>query len=80
MSLSRYTRREPAFIPVLGAWTSDVLAALAALWCLWQRRRAERRDLAALSARDLRELGIAPELADYELRKPFWRPMRDLRR
>jgi uncharacterized protein YjiS (DUF1127 family) len=80
MSLSRSARQAPSFAASVSAWTTDVLAALAALWTLWQQRRAERRDLAALSARDLRDLGIAPELADYELRKPFWRPMRDLRR
>ena len=80
MSLSRSTRRELSFVPALSAWTSDVLAALAAPWRLWRQRRMERRDLAALSARDLRDIGIAPEIADYELRKPFWRPVRDLRR
>lgn len=80
MSLSRSTRREPTFVPALNAWTSDVLAALVALWRLWRQRSAERREFAALSARDLRDIGIAPELADYQLRQPFWRPMRDLRR
>jgi uncharacterized protein YjiS (DUF1127 family) len=55
------------------------LESLAGAWHLWRQRGAERRRLAALDIRSLRELGIAPELANYELRQPFWRPMRDRR-
>jgi uncharacterized protein YjiS (DUF1127 family) len=50
-----------------------------AAWRLWRQRRCDRRCLAALDTRSLRDLGISPELADYELRQPFWRPMRDRR-
>ncbi|MBV9834689.1 MAG: DUF1127 domain-containing protein [Alphaproteobacteria bacterium] len=80
MTLSNSARRDAFVTPALKAWTTDVVRALAALWCLWRQRRVERRQLAAMDARSLRELGISPELADYELNRPFWQPMRDLRR
>ncbi|HKU98698.1 MAG TPA: hypothetical protein VJR58_25625 [Vineibacter sp.] len=44
---------------------------------LWQARRRARHELALIDARSLRELGLSPELVEYELRRPFWRPLRD---
>ncbi len=44
---------------------------------IWQARRRSRRELAQVDARSLRELGLSPELVEYELRRPFWRPLRD---
>ena len=55
------------------------LHALAATLRRWRHNRAARRGLAELDARSLRDIGIAPELADYEAGRPFWRPVRDLR-
>lgn len=79
MSHSRPAGRELSFAAADKAWTSRVVESLAALWRLWRQRASERRRLAALDIRSLRDLGIAPELADYELRQPFWRPLRDRR-
>lgn len=45
----------------------------------WRENVAARRALAAMDARSLREIGVAPEFADYEMQRPFWRPVRDLR-
>jgi len=45
----------------------------------WRARRRARHDLALIDARSLRELGFSPELVAYELRRPFWRPLRDWR-
>jgi uncharacterized protein YjiS (DUF1127 family) len=39
----------------------------------WRRRIRERAQLARLSARELRDLGVSPAQAAYEAGKPFWR-------
>ena len=39
----------------------------------WHARRLARRRLAALADRDLRDLGVSPAQADYEISKPFWK-------
>lgn len=39
----------------------------------WRRRYRGRRELAAISARDLHDMGITRTDADHELSKPFWR-------
>ena len=46
---------------------------------IWRERRAARRALAQIDARSLRDIGIAPELAAYEIAQPFWRDLRDWR-
>ena len=51
---------------------------VAALWAfatllLWQRRASERRALAQLDDRILRDLGLSRAEVAGELRKPFWR-------
>ncbi len=53
--------------------------AIASTLRTWQARRRARCDLAEVDARSLRELGFSPELVAYELRRPFWRPLRDWR-
>jgi uncharacterized protein YjiS (DUF1127 family) len=55
------------------------LRALAATLRTWRARRRARRELAAIDARTLRDIGIAPELVEYEISQPFWRPLRDWR-
>lgn len=52
------------------AGTFDTLARIAAEW---RRRNRERRDLARLTSRDLRDLGISTGEAEFEINKPFWR-------
>lgn len=50
------------------------------IWCglrstlsLWRQRARERRELALLSARDLKDLGMTQGSARFEASKPFWR-------
>lgn len=40
---------------------------------LWQRRINERRELAAMDHRTLRDIGLSRGEALAEWRKPFWR-------
>lgn len=54
-----------------------VWQALAAAWRLWRERTAARRALATVDARTLRDIGIPPELVDYELAQASWRPLLD---
>lgn len=49
------------------------LSRLSGLLATARRRARERRDLALVEDRDLRELGISRSEIAYELNKPFWR-------
>lgn len=46
---------------------------------LWRRRVEARRALGQIDFRTLREAGIDPGFADYEMAQPFWRPLLPLR-
>jgi uncharacterized protein YjiS (DUF1127 family) len=46
---------------------------LLALLKTWQRRMRDRRALATMDERSLRDLGLSRYDAFYEARKPFWR-------
>jgi len=50
-----------------------LLADLTALLGKWQERTRGRRDLAALSDRSLRDIGLSRSDALREINKPFWR-------
>ena len=63
---------KPALRPTL---VERIIATLR----VWRERRAMRRALAQVDARSLRDVGIAPELAEYEIAQPFWRDLRDWR-
>jgi uncharacterized protein YjiS (DUF1127 family) len=52
---------------------AELLRALAAAARRWPRRVRERRALAALDARMLRDIGVTPSEAAQECNKPFWR-------
>ena len=39
----------------------------------WRRRARERRELAQLDHRTLRDLGMTEGQAQFEANKPFWR-------
>jgi uncharacterized protein YjiS (DUF1127 family) len=39
----------------------------------WRRRLRDRRALAVMSDRSLRDIGLTRYDADWEARKPFWR-------
>ena len=57
----------------------QVLQAAAHVVRRWRENAKARRELARLDSRSLREIGISPELADFEASRPFWHAPRDLR-
>jgi uncharacterized protein YjiS (DUF1127 family) len=65
-------------IPVHGTgFMEDVLAKVRMIWltiCEWSRRRRARRELRAMSQREIAD--FCPKLTDAlnEADKPFWRP------
>ena len=75
-------RREPVASPSQpiatprGGW-SPILDAIVATLRVWRRRHAERRELATLDARMLRDVGLDPGTVYYEASQSFWRPSRD---
>ena len=70
-------------LPVLDgldrAWWQLLPDSLAALFATWRKRARDRRDLAQIDARSLREAGIDPGVADFEAAQPFWRKPMTLR-
>ena len=54
--------------PLAGTYT-----AFARSFCTWRQRARERRELAKLDARSLRDLGLNPSAVQFEANKPFWR-------
>ena len=54
--------------PLAGTYTafSHILAS-------WRRRARERRELATLDSRTVRDLGLSPSDIQFEVNKPFWR-------
>jgi len=65
--------------PAIETAPSSLWQVIAGTLRTWQAHRRARCDLAQIDARSLRELGLSPELVEYELRRPFWRPLRDWR-
>lgn len=51
----------------------QVLAKIGSEVGEWRRRLRDRRTLAAMSDRSLRDIGLTRYDADWEARKPFWR-------
>ncbi len=64
-TLSRHTLESSQRRPAAAGWLSILDG--------WIQRRRQRRDLAALDDRLLRDIGITPEQAGREIAKPFWR-------
>jgi uncharacterized protein YjiS (DUF1127 family) len=54
---------------------SDIssFASFAKVIGAWRARSRERRELALLDARSLRDLGLNPTNVQFEANKPFWR-------
>jgi len=52
---------------------ATVLARLARLPTLWATRARNRRELSRLTAEQMRDTGLDPDLVRRESRKPFWR-------
>ena len=53
--------------------TTRVLARIGLEISEWRRRLRDRRALAMMSDRSLRDIGLTRYDADWEARKPFWR-------
>ncbi len=51
---------------------SGTFAAFTQVIGAWRRRSQERRELAQLDARSLRDLGLNPVNIQFEANKPFW--------
>ena len=54
--------------PLAGTYT-----AFGQILATWRRRAKERRELANLDRRTMRDLGISPTDIQFEANKPFWR-------
>lgn len=54
--------------PLAGTYTAfnQILAT-------WRRRAKERRELANLDHRAIRDIGLSPSEIQFEANKPFWR-------
>jgi uncharacterized protein YjiS (DUF1127 family) len=50
-----------------------ILARALATVLSWRRRARDRAELAQLTARDARDLGLDPGVISFEASKPFWR-------
>jgi uncharacterized protein YjiS (DUF1127 family) len=55
-----------------GTGRPSAVQTLARLPLLWWRRFQERRELAGLDDRMLRDMGLSRSQAWYETSKPFW--------
>jgi uncharacterized protein YjiS (DUF1127 family) len=53
--------------PLAGTYT-----ALGQVFTTWRRRSRERRELALIDHRTMRELGLTEGQIAYEASKPFW--------
>jgi uncharacterized protein YjiS (DUF1127 family) len=51
----------------------DVLRLVLDVLCTWRSRARERRQLAALDARELRDIAVSRYDRRIECAKPFWR-------
>jgi uncharacterized protein YjiS (DUF1127 family) len=54
--------------PLAGTFT-----ALNQIFATWRQRNRSRNELSRLDSRSLRDLGISPSEANFEVNKPFWR-------
>ncbi|TAJ26715.1 MAG: DUF1127 domain-containing protein [Reyranella sp.] len=54
--------------PLAGTFT-----AFGQIFATWRRRARERRELAEMDHRTMRDLGISPTDIHFEANKPFWR-------
>lgn len=52
---------------------------LAVTVAVWRERTMARRCLAEMDARSLRDAGISPAAAAFEVGRPFWRKLGGLR-
>jgi uncharacterized protein YjiS (DUF1127 family) len=62
-------RPAPARLSAIGI----AAAVLRILW-IWSQRSRQRAELSSLDDRLLRDIGLSRYDAEWEARKPFWRP------
>lgn len=51
----------------------SILARVPGTLALWRKRASDRAELAKITARDARDLGLDPGILEFEASKPFWR-------
>ena len=54
--------------PLAGTFT-----AFNQIFAAWRERSRQRRELAQLDTRSIRDLGLSPNDVQFEVNKPFWR-------
>jgi uncharacterized protein YjiS (DUF1127 family) len=59
--------------PSLRGVGAGTFTAFAEVIGTWRQRNRERRELAQLDGRSLRDLGLTPSSVQFEVDKPFWR-------
>ena len=59
--------------PVTASLAAAPFAAASRLVETWRRRARDRRELAKLDHRALRDLGLSASQVQFEANKPFWR-------
>lgn len=69
----------PALAGLDQPWWRMLPDSLSTLFATWRTRARQRRELAQIDARSLREAGIDPGIADFEAAQPFWRKPMTLR-
>jgi uncharacterized protein YjiS (DUF1127 family) len=52
---------------------AGTFSAFAKVIGTWRQRSRDRRELALLDERSLRDLGLNPSSIEFEANKPFWR-------
>jgi uncharacterized protein YjiS (DUF1127 family) len=52
---------------------AGTFSAFSRVFATWRRRTQERRELANLDHRAIRDLGLSPHMIQFEVNKPFWR-------
>jgi len=70
---SRYPSTAGGFVGTGASFQGFLLAASTTLQ-MWYERHRQRRHLARLDDRLLRDIGIDRASAELEITKPFWRP------
>jgi uncharacterized protein YjiS (DUF1127 family) len=72
-SIATYGLPAPSVRRVPARRLAHPMRAAVALIGIWYERARQRTHLAALDARMLRDIGVAPDEAERECNKPFWR-------
>ena len=74
LRLSRLARARLPSKPAFGPGLGGALASLLEVLLIWRDRGAQRRALARLDDRMLKDIGLSRVDVARETGKPFWRP------